>query len=50
MCIVILNLKQLFAHISVRTERAQKERHKRERERERERGDNSLYPVLHLSL
>ena len=36
--------------------RAQKERHKRERERERERetererGDNSLYPVLHLSL
>ena len=34
--------------------RAQKERHKRERERERERegerGDNSFYPVLHLSL
>ena len=48
MCIVILNLKQLFAHISVRTERAQKERHKRESERER--GDYSLYPVLHLSL
>ena len=43
--------------LSVRLKRrAQKETQERERERERERkkererGDNSLYPVLHLSL
>ena len=95
MCIVILKLEQLFAHIGVSTERGPKccvpipalpfqekniifiihnayflkvradekfcskpetkeenmeTARERERERERERGDNSLYPVLHLSL
>ena len=50
--IVSLKLEQMVAFVlSVRLKRrAWKERHKRERERERERGDNSLYPVLHLSL
>ena len=50
--IASFKLEQMVAFVlSVRLKRrAWKERHKRERERERERGDNSLYPVLHLSL
>ena len=53
---IFLKLEQMIDFVlSVRLKRkAQKEKHRkeieREKERERERGDNSLYPVLHLSL
>ena len=53
---IFLKVEQMIDFVlNVRLKRrAQKEKHKRERERERERkrerGDNSVYPVLHLSL
>ena len=55
---IFLKLEQMIDFVlNVRLKRrVQKEKHKRERERERkrererDRGDNSLYPVLHLSL